>query len=158
MKGFDFMFKIIAGDFVGISKYSTVGNRKVLIAGITGNDSRVEQIDIKGNIDKIEVVTEETKKKFIGAAGWGLVGAAALGPLGLIAGVLSGGNKKEICFVCYLKDGRKFMAISDSKVYQDFVSAQFEKPDPIKSPGKYDNLKAGIILAVIGLVVLKLFF
>jgi hypothetical protein len=44
------------------------------------------------------LVTEENKKKFLSSAGWGLVGGALLGPVGLVAGALAGGNRKEISF------------------------------------------------------------
>ena len=154
-------FKVIAGDFHSLTTYnsSSILKEKKLIAAIVSDDgnNRVEEINLKGNIDKIEVVTEESKKKFIGAAGWGLVGSAALGPVGLIAGVLAGGNKKEICFVCYLKDGRKFMAFSDPTVYQEFVAAQFESPEPVKQ-AKVSPWLAGAVFAVIGFVLLKLIF
>lgn len=128
------MFKVVAGDFLSITRYhsSSILEEKKLFAA-NKEDSRgnckTEEINLKGNIDKIEVVTEESKKKFIGTAGWGLVGATALGPLGLIAGALVGGNKKEICFVCYLKDDRKFMAIADPGTYQEIVAAQFEQDE-----------------------------
>ena len=124
------MFRIVAGDFHSLSTYnsSKILGEKKLIAAITDEGKpRTEEINLKGNIEKIEVVTEENKKNFFGSAGWGLAGAAALGVLGLIAGALAGGNSKEICFVCYLKDGRKFMALADADTYKDIVAAQFEK-------------------------------
>ena len=46
----------------------------------------------------VQVLDEESAKSFLGAAGLGLVGVALLGPLGLLAGVLSGGNKKTKYF------------------------------------------------------------
>ena len=68
-------------------------------------------------------MTEENKKKFLSSAGWGLVGAALFGPVGLLAGALAGGNRKEIAFAVYLKDGRKFLAVADPKTYQQIVAA-----------------------------------
>ena len=46
----------------------------------------------------LEILDAESSKKFLGSAGMGLVGAAVLGPLGLIAGALSGGNKTTVFF------------------------------------------------------------
>lgn len=46
----------------------------------------------------IEILDEEKSKSFLGSAGVGLVGAAVLGPIGLIAGALAGGNKKTGTF------------------------------------------------------------
>lgn len=46
----------------------------------------------------VELMDEEKSKSFLGSAGFGLVGAALLGPVGLIAGALVGGNKKVVVF------------------------------------------------------------
>lgn len=127
-------FEIIAGDFPQGSalienkdmwgKTTTLelrwGTKAILFV------SNSNQVLLSGHVERVELVTEENKKSFVGSAGWGLVGAAALGPLGLIAGALAGGNKKEICFSCYLKDGRKFMAIADNKSYQMVASLGFK--------------------------------
>lgn len=86
---------------------------------------------LKGNIASVEVVTEANKKKFLGATGWGLVGLATFGVVGAAAGVLAGGNKKEICFACYLKDGRRFMAVTDANLYQKIVADSMSDSSPI---------------------------
>jgi hypothetical protein len=73
-----------------------------------------------------EIQTEDKLKKMSGSAGWGFVGAIAggvlTGGLGLVigglAGILSGGNKTEVCFSCELCDGRRFLAITDKKTWQ----------------------------------------
>jgi len=52
-----------------------------------------------------------------------VVGALALGPVGLLAGVILGGNKKEVTFVARLKDGRKFLATVDSKTYAKILGS-----------------------------------
>ena len=46
----------------------------------------------------VEVLDEESSKSFLGSAGVGLVGAAILGPIGLLAGVFAGGNKQTAVF------------------------------------------------------------
>jgi hypothetical protein len=79
----------------------------------------------KDNVEKVEILTEEAKKKFLGTAGWGLAGGLLLGPLGLLAGAWAGGNKKEICFACYLKDGTKFMVTTDPNLYKKIAALVF---------------------------------
>jgi hypothetical protein len=69
-------------------------------------------------IKSADLVTEENKKSFVGAAGWGLVGDMAFGPLGMLAGVLLGGNKKEVCVAVEFYDGRRCMVITDPSGYQ----------------------------------------
>ena len=81
--------------------------------------------EITDNIEKVELITEENQKKFLGAAGLGLAGGLLLGPVGAIAGLLAGGRSKEVCFACYLKDGRKFLAKGDTKTYQAVLAKTF---------------------------------
>jgi hypothetical protein len=58
-------------------------------------------------------------------AGWGIVGAVLLGPVGLLAGLLAGGRGKDVTFVGVHKDGRKFFATTDSKTYTKISAALF---------------------------------
>jgi len=110
--------KVIGGSYEGYDIISVFGSLTLTKSG--------DRIPLnKQNVEKVEMLTEESKKKFMGAAGLGIVGAFALGPLGLIAGALAGGNKKEVCFACYLKDGKKFMAVSDNKIFQKIMSFAF---------------------------------
>jgi len=73
----------------------------------------------------VEMASEESVKKLGGTVGWGLAGAALLGPVGLLAGLLKGGNKKQVTFVCVFKDGRKMLATTDSKTYTKIMAAAF---------------------------------
>jgi hypothetical protein len=43
------------------------------------------------------------------------IGAVALGPVGLLAGVLAGGNKKEIALAIEFNDGSKIMLAGSKK-------------------------------------------
>jgi len=104
--------KVVAGDYKGAEIHCILG--QVIINPGLFNPN----VTVNGRVASIELVTEQNKKKFIGAAGWGIVGALALGPLGALAGLLAGGNKKQICFACELKDGKRFMGVADAKVYQ----------------------------------------
>src|SRR5689334_15305051 len=79
-----------------------------------------EQIELRSDIKKITPQTEESVKKLPEAAAWGLLGLA-LGPMGLLAGVVFGGNRKSVCALVELNDGRKFLAVMDSKIYQEVL-------------------------------------
>lgn len=115
--------KIIAGDFSKDNVIKIVAGKPAIVPKDGGLFNKVNFIN--NDIKSIEIITEENKKKFIGTAGWGLVGGLALGPLGLIAGILAGGNKKEILIACELKDGKKLIAEVDSKIYKSMLTASY---------------------------------
>lgn len=77
-------------------------------------------------ISDLEVASEEGVKRLGGAVGWGLAGAALLGPVGLLVGLLTGGRGKDVTFICKLKDGRKFMGTIDSKAYTKISAVLFK--------------------------------
>ena len=121
-------FSIHAGDFVpgdGIARFvpkplfgSKPHGWEILLPkgngkGAIGFGSR---LDIS-EFSSAEVATEESVKRIAGTVGWGLAGAAVFGPLGLLAGLISGGKKTEITFFGTLKSGQKMLATTDSKVF-----------------------------------------
>ncbi|MGI2002125.1 hypothetical protein [Shewanella frigidimarina] len=54
------------------------------------------------------------------------MGALALGPAGLLAGLLLGGGKsKDVTFVAKFKDGRKFLGTTDNKTFTKLQAAVF---------------------------------
>ncbi|MFA5595950.1 MAG: hypothetical protein WDA26_00105 [Pusillimonas sp.] len=77
------------------------------------------------DIEALEVANEESVKKLGGTVGWGVVGATLLGPVGMLAGLLAGGRKSEVTFVCKFKDGRKMLATTDSKTFTKMQAAIF---------------------------------
>lgn len=126
------MGKVLGGDFPEGSKVSTGWGSISITTPMLSNEKNE---NIKGKIQYVEIITEENKKKFLGAAGWGLAGAIGAGFLtggiglliGGLAGVLKGGRSKEICFACQLKDGRKFIAITEPKVFQKILGDSISK-------------------------------
>lgn len=104
---------------------------KVLAGDLNKGQQRIDPKWVKS----AELQTEESLKKLSGSAGWGftgaIVGGLLTGGIGLLvgglAGVLSGGNKTEICFSCELDDGRKFLAITDKKTWQNILAGMFQK-------------------------------
>ncbi|NLH79459.1 MAG: hypothetical protein GX458_01250 [Phyllobacteriaceae bacterium] len=84
-----------------------------------------ETIPLK-ELASVEVASEQSVKKLAGAAGWATVGAIALGPIGLLAGALVGGNKKEVTFTAEFKDGRRMLATTDNKTFLLIQGAVFQ--------------------------------
>lgn len=119
------MLKIHGGDFTEQSIYF-FGN-VLVISGKIKN----EKIPSK-RLRSVEVATEETIKKLPGSIGLGLVGGLLLGPVGLVAGVLAGGNKKEITFVATFHDNRSFVGTSDPNTFAnlkaDALDSSYEPP------------------------------
>lgn len=76
-------------------------------------------------LEAVEAATEESVKKLGGTVGWGITGGALLGPVGLLAGLLAGGRKKEVTFVASFKDGRKLLGTTDSKTFTRLQAACF---------------------------------
>lgn len=77
------------------------------------------------DLEEVALASEDSMKKVGGAVGWGLVGGLALGPVGLLAGLVLGGNKKEVTFVAKFKDGRKMLATTDAKTFTKIQAVVF---------------------------------
>ena len=125
------MFKTIAGDFQNdvkvhafvVDKFHMQLPAKGMLSAIFGKP-KIERIPVS-EIEELETASEENVKRIGGTVGWGVAGAALLGPVGLLAGLLLGGKGKEVVIVCKLKDGRKFLAVVDSGTYQKIQAAMF---------------------------------
>jgi hypothetical protein len=78
-------------------------------------------------VKEVEVASEESVKKMAGAVGWGLAGSFVLGPIALLAGVLAGGNKKKVMFVCSLRDHRSFLATAPHSVFQKLLTSSIKQ-------------------------------
>jgi len=76
-------------------------------------------------IASVEIVTQENETSVFGKAAWGAAGAVTLGGLGLLAGVLGGGNKNIITAVVKLTDGRSALISGKSKEMKLLISAGF---------------------------------
>jgi hypothetical protein len=116
-------FKIHAGDFGdGEGTFSSLTNSFTLpVKGKTFGSQRLPA----SSLSSLEIATEENVKKLAGTVGWGLVGGAILGPVGLLAGLLAGGRGKKIVFAVRFTDGQKMLASADSQVFTAIKSAAF---------------------------------
>ncbi|MDD4329644.1 MAG: hypothetical protein PHD79_06800 [Aliarcobacter sp.] len=113
--------KVLAGDFIKTDGEYSWGS---LILKTEEHSWFGETIPLS-QLDTVDIATEENVKKIGGTVGWGAAGAIILGPVGLLAGLLLGGKKKEVTFVAKFKDGRKLMAQTDSKTFIKIQAAVF---------------------------------
>lgn len=114
--------KVLAGDIVeGDYSLKSSWSGETTLKSFLG----LERINLDHEVRDVEILTEENKKKFLGSFVGGVIGAAVLGPAGLLAGAFTGGQKKQITFACYLKDGRKFLAVTDAKTFSKIQAACF---------------------------------
>ncbi len=117
--------EILAGDWRG--KYASISGlteppQITLFHGMIKHD-----IISFTEIAQFEVITEENKKSIAGTLGWGAVGAVALGPLGLLAGVLGGGNKKVRVIAITFNDGRKVLLKGTQKDVEQMTKFRFNQ-------------------------------
>ena len=108
---------VLAGDFVAGKHSQFVFGTFIMARDEMGWTGYKTENYLKDQIETIEVASEESVKKWGGTIGWSAVGALALGPVGLLAGLLLGGKKNEVTFVTVFKDGKKFLGTTDSKTY-----------------------------------------
>ena len=82
-------------------------------------------------LTKIEPITEENHTSILGKLVWGAAGSLALGPLGLLAGVIGGGNSKQQLVVLNFRDGRSAMVKLTGKDVE-FLTIQIQKENSSK--------------------------
>lgn len=116
--------KAIAGDFKYIEFLKPMIGKPYLNVRFEGGPFFGEKIQLN-QIAEATVADEESVKRIGGTVGWGVAGAALLGPVGLLAGLLLGGKSKDVTFVGVLKDGRKFMATCSGAEWKQIMAARF---------------------------------
>lgn len=112
--------KVLAGDYKKDCDVRFSGARLQIQKSIFSFD----YIDL-ADVSSFAVVTEENKASIVGKVGWGAVGAIALGPLGLLAGVIGGGNRRDRVMVVEIRDGRRILLKGDAKDVERFTTATF---------------------------------
>ncbi len=80
------------------------------------------KVSLNDHLVAVEHITEENKYSILGKAGWGTLGAIALGPVGLLAGIVLGGNSKELCCACKLDTGEEFLVSCETEECQKLKS------------------------------------
>lgn len=79
----------------------------------------------KETVESMELATEDNVKSLSSSLARGLVGGLLLGPLGLVAGGLTGKSKKTYQIIIRFKDGKKSLIEVDEYTYKLFVKAVF---------------------------------
>ncbi|MCE8020181.1 hypothetical protein HOP51_08640 [Halomonas sp. MCCC 1A11036] len=115
-------FKIHAGDFGEKKDAQFVA--KTFLMPKPGAFWGQEKYDIS-QVEVLEQASEENVKRLGGTVGWGVAGAALLGPVGLLAGLLVGGRGKDVTFIVQFMDGKKALCTASSKVYTQILAARF---------------------------------
>lgn len=85
---------------------------------------RADVISLMGEIKKLTVQTQESVKDLAKTLGFTIAGAVLMGPFGAVAGYFAGGSRKEVCVLCELKDGKRFVAVMDQRIYQQMLGLQ----------------------------------
>ncbi len=80
-------------------------------------NNKYEHVIDLNTIQSLTIITEENKKKVLGTLSGAGAGMVLLGPLGAIAGMLLGGNKKLVNIAIKLQDGRNFVATCTTKTH-----------------------------------------
>lgn len=114
--------KLLAGSFG--TGTATLAGRAITVPRPDLGVFKSEQVHFP-MIASVEVATEESVKRVGGTIGWGVAGAALLGPVGLLAGLLAGGRGKDVTFVAEMKDGRRFMGTTDAGTFKKLAAAAF---------------------------------
>jgi hypothetical protein len=90
------------------------------------------------NFDKIaavEPITQESRTSLAGAVGWGAVGTALAGPVGLLAGALLGGKKQDQVVAVRFTDGRSVLLECPPKDFKWLLGVAYQRrPAPATAP------------------------
>lgn len=103
-----------------------LGSGRGFLYGVDAIAGPVGAIKFK-DMSRVEIATEREVKRLSGTVGWGVVGGAALGPLGLLAGVLLGGKGKEVTFIIRLRDDSALLARASAQTYELILASVFTK-------------------------------
>lgn len=110
--------RVIAGDYLGKIIGVSLGQ---LYIGISFSNNLFLN---KDNIETYEVITDDQRKSAASGIARGAIGAALLGPVGLLAG-LSAKNKGTYNVAIKFKDGKNSLVEIDDKVYKTLVKVMF---------------------------------
>jgi hypothetical protein len=106
--------KIHSGDF-SVSSFDFNGSE--FTSSLTNTRLKIS------DIVELALASEENVKKVGGTLLGAAAGAVLLGPLGLLVGLLTSGNKKESTFIAIFSDGRKMLATAEAS---DYAKIQFK--------------------------------
>ena len=117
--------KVIASDQFrrsDFNSYSSAAGGRFTLSKNGGGQAKYDQYSAR-----LYPVSEERVKQFGGAAAFGAAGAVLFGPVGLLAGVLLGGNKTRCGFIAVFKDGTRALLEMDSGLYKKLIANEMDK-------------------------------
>jgi hypothetical protein len=109
------MFEVLAGAYQGGHIGTDWRNRLVLVKGFN-------KTVLANKVRRITAIDSENATSILSKAAWGVAGAALLGPVGALAGVLGGGNKTHISYIVEMDTGEQFLVATDKKTYYKFLN------------------------------------
>lgn len=116
--------KILAGDWSTDLKVKLVengGRMQQLRLGSFGFMVIIKPEDI----ESVTEITAENHNSVLGKLGWGTVGAVAMGPLGLLAGAVFGGQRQSKVIAMTFTSGKKIMLQVKPKEAAVLLAAKF---------------------------------
>ena len=116
--------KVIAGDHQGIYVSMKLNRPYLWIKKEEAGRGMFELYINYENVASYEVVDESSRKSALSAVGRAAVGAALLGPVGLLAGVTAK-PKGTHTIAIYWKDGKQSLCEVDDKIKKAIVTQMF---------------------------------
>ena len=102
---------VLGGDFPKATGAYGLGSLRIKTSKL-----QLLGVEVSGLLVSVEVLSARSRKSVMDAIGLGAVVSLAFGNVGAMAGLILGGNKKEVSFVSTLADGRRFVARAKPKV------------------------------------------
>ena len=115
--------KIISGDFPTNAVLKPTGFLLRDISVIWSEGFTLKTESLKSKIERLELLDKNnypysSPDESLTPLEGGIIGGSVAGLDGFLAGYLSLQDKQNaVIFICYLKDGRNFIAVSDYKMY-----------------------------------------
>lgn len=131
--------KVLAGDW-------EPGTACVFEEAIFGKPDRIRMGRVFGDeygadeIASIDIVTEQNSTSIVAKVGWGFAGSVLLGPLGMFAGLLGGGNRHEKVVAMELVSGKRALLQCDAKNYGQIIRLGFKKRGDLPNPDTAKHL------------------
>ena len=111
--------KVVAGFLEGRSI-----KKEFLTDAIVIGEGLDQRCISKADVSDYQLVTEEMRKSAVSGVARGAIGAALLGPVGLLAG-LSAKNKGTYNIVINWKNGKQSLIEVDDKIYKQIMKDLF---------------------------------
>lgn len=111
--------KVIAGDYVGNIVGQALGQPYI-------STGFAKSIQLNSTtVESYELITDEHRKSAKSGIARGLVGGALLGPVGMLAGGVSGKSKGIYQLALQFKDSKRSLIEVDDKIYKAIIKSCF---------------------------------